>query len=96
MAHLAERMHVLTRALANGMFMHKFLAVLVGIIAAVAGVVTIARSSADTNVISFPKAQPFTATCPKFDWPYGCKWRPEAVSRKKHFSLRKSKRDRLL
>jgi len=84
------------------MFTHKFVAGLVGITAVVAGAVAIARSSADTNISSFSKgdyslskAQPLAATCPKFDWPYGCKWRPEANSGTKHSSMQKSKHNLL-
>ncbi len=77
------------------MFNPKFLAGLIGITAVVAGAVAFARSSADTNISSFSKVQPLAATCPKFDWPYGCKWRPHAVSGTKHLAVRKSKRSRL-
>lgn len=85
---------LLTGALVSGMFMRKFLAALVAIITIVVGAITIARSSGDTNVSNFPKPQPFTATCPKFDWPYGCNWRPEAMSMKKRLLLRKNKHNR--
>jgi hypothetical protein len=56
---------------------HKVMAGLVGIAAIVAGAVAIARSSTDTNISSFAKTQPLAATCPKLDWPYGCKWRQQ-------------------
>jgi hypothetical protein len=73
----------------------KFVAGLVGITAVVAGAVAIARSSANTNFITLPRAQPLAALCPKFDWPYGCVWRPEVISGTKRLSARKSKRHHL-
>jgi hypothetical protein len=77
------------------MFAHKFVAGLVGITVAVSGAVAIARSSADMDISSFQKARPVATTCPKFDWPYGCAWRPSTSSGTKHSVLRKTKRSRL-
>jgi|307.fasta_scaffold555327_1 hypothetical protein len=77
------------------MFTHKFAVGLVGITAAVAGAVAMARSSTEANVSSLSKAQPLAAKCPMIDWPYGCKWRPTAESVTKHLWARKSKRGRL-
>jgi hypothetical protein len=56
-------------------------AVLVGITAAVAGAVALAGSSANTNVSTVSKGQPFAATCPKIEWPYGCDWRAVSDSK---------------
>jgi hypothetical protein len=73
---------------------HKVIAGLVGIAAIVAGAVAIARSSTDTNISSFAKTQPLAATCPKLDWPYGCKWRQQINLGAKHLSLDKNKHRR--
>jgi len=73
------------------MYMHRFIFALVGITAAAAAAVAIARSSTESNIRSLSKAQPFAAKCPMIDWPYGCKWRPGAQSETKHLSARKSK-----
>jgi hypothetical protein len=77
------------------MFTHKFALGLVGMVAAVAGAVAMARSSTDTEISSFSKAQPLAATCPKIDWPYGCRWRPAAEAETKHLSARASRRGHL-
>jgi hypothetical protein len=77
------------------MLAHKFAVGLIGITVAVAGAVAIARSSADTNISGFQKARSVAATCPKFDWPYGCEWRPSTSSGSKHTVMRKIKRRRL-
>jgi hypothetical protein len=81
------------------MLTHKFVVGLVGITAAVAGAVAIARSSTDANISSLskaqPKAQPFAAKCPMIDWPYGCRWHPTAQSEAKHLSARKNGRGHL-
>jgi hypothetical protein len=70
---------------------HMAMASLVGIAAVVAGAVAIARSSTDTNISSVAKTQPFAATCPKIEWPYGCAWRPEANLGTKHSLVKKDK-----
>jgi hypothetical protein len=77
------------------MFGRRSAAVLVGITAAVAGAVALAGSSANTNVSTVSKAQPFAATCPKIEWPYGCDWRAVSDSKNKYLSERKTKRTRL-
>jgi hypothetical protein len=77
------------------MFAHKFVVGLVGITAAVAGAVAIARSSTEANITSLSKVQPLAAKCPMIDWPYGCRWHPETKSKTKHLLARKSKRGNL-
>jgi hypothetical protein len=61
-----------------------FVFALVGISAAVAGAVAIARSSTEINISSLSKTQPPVAKCPMIDWPYGCRWRPTADSEINH------------
>jgi len=62
---------------------HKIIGSFVAVAALVAGAVAVARSSADTNISTFPKTRVLDATCPKIEWPYGCAWRSAADLRKK-------------
>ncbi len=74
---------------------NRFVAYLFGLAVGLVGAVAIARIPTATDVSRLSDAKSPEATCPKFQWPYGCEWHPTTNQRSRHLSMRRSHSSRL-